>query len=630
MPEIVKNSVSQAENADKCLRRWWFQSCLYFPTPQSKAVIYGDVAHACADRFYLADDQGLDPKTGRPMDLFPPGWHRMKNRYDKSETMHEVNPVEQAQIKFLITSAIEKGILIREPGRVPEFEFWTHLEVSGFPNHIIQLHGYKDLVIPDGVMDHKFMKSPQWCKNLKTTSDKYLGRDIQMMTYGLDHHFRFPHLPEVLLGHNQFIKDRDKPSVRQLTFRKSPAELWDFYHSYTAPLFFDMMRIKLNYPKGTEDRWQEVRGAKEDKTCNFYFGKNPCPFLNICTGRCKANDYVRIFQLNESRKLSASVTPSQGETIMASGLMAAINQEEQLAAPPAAAGTVPPPAAPLPAPAAAPLPAPAVAPLPAPAAAPPPAAMPAPALAPAVAPPAVAPPAATTTAIPNAAAIAAAPWHSPGCTVCAATGLLGYAANGQPCRICQTLSGQAPAASTANADGSVTYETPAGATTSPALPAATVVTKEPAAPAAAPAAALAPAAAPVTAFPAAAPVLAPPATQPAPAPVASVEPSSVPGGFTLLMGCVMAVDRSNSRPTFDAQDIYTQTLARVQQETGKDVRTLDHFKALEMVDTMIPLVVPGLGGSIVIAHTGTKGSLYHRFAEGLRAAASMVIVACAE
>jgi len=636
--EIIKTSVSQMEDAKGCFRRWWFKSVQNLPTPKKAVQIYGDVAHAVIDRYMLADDRGIDPTTGRPMDLYPPGWHRMKNRFDKTETEYEITPTEQAQIKYLIQTAIENGILVREPGREPEQPFKLQLALPGIEDVICEINGYKDLVFGNCVLDHKFMKATKWC-----LSKTKMVEDIQMMLYGLDHHLKNPYLSEIRIGQNQFIKDRTKPIVQQRIIGVTPHELLAFYNQVAAPLLYEMVRYKRAMPKGNAIYFNQVKGPVDPKECNYHYGK-PCPYLNICTGSCTPERYVQIQQTISKRTSIVGVppmpnllqtigqeqpgqppqpvpTPAQPGRAPAMGPIPQYQQPGMPQPAPGIQGGLQPPQQPqpyapppaVPAPAMGPFPLYELSGLPQPAA-------PSPAQTPQYAPPPVVPVPSTPPAAPVATQPAqSAPWYSPDCEICRHTGLQGYNPQGEPCRVCQIKSGLTVQPAAVNTNGTVTYQGPAGSVSGPApAPAQIRQQQQPAAPV------------PVSQSERAILTagdylllkeLTKNREQPADLPV--------PGhyDFTLLLGAVVALERGAPANKYDAQDIFKNMMDQHNQNTGIPIETTDHFKSLPIVDSWVPPILEALKGSIVTAHPSVRGSLYNRFVETLRMYASTIIVA---
>lgn len=455
---VLQTSPSQHEVFALCKRKWWLGSVRKLPRPVTTSQAFGTVLHSVCERFLTADDMGRDPKTGKPVDLYPDGWHKAINRYGQSEG--EVTLKEQGLIKALVQAAIESGILERVEGRRIEGDFRLKLaeikctacsgsgrkhpdnpvspacpECKGEGNRIeIFTAGFIDLMVPEGIQDHKTTSSPRWIKSADPKSPNYLGKNIQMVVYAMQflrqYRERTGKMPDrVLMRHNAYVKDFEAPIVRKVEVWETPENIMSRYAEIAE------QGIGMAQLRSVADSWSDLpEPASRAKACNAYGG---CEFLSICSGRESEKQY----EIRMNRHV-AGLDPSGDSPMSVKDLLAKIQRSNQggtaTAPAPAAANPLNPPP-----PAAAPEP-------------PKPtataalgalsklagvsaAAKAAPAApAPVVPSPIANKPSAPAPAVPSAsdAETTAPPWAWCDCTACQG---LGFNSKGIPCRICDTV-----------------------------------------------------------------------------------------------------------------------------------------------------------------------------------------------
>lgn len=296
-------SVSQVETYDMCARKWWFGSGLpkpdRLPQVERGSQTFGTVLHAVCERFLSADDLGRD-KHGNPVDLYPPGWQECVQEFGSSKGRRDrVDDADAARIKLLITQAIEKGVLVRMPGRRVEHPF--NLPLGTYKGVEVELTGKIDLLLHDTVVDHKSAKSMAYAKSANA-----LKKSVQMMVYAKvaleEARRRGEALPATItLQHNVFCKDPDDLRVRKTTTdaadggNPTVAEIekfWTNFLSHVEPML-DLRATPLRIVEG--GRLVENWSATPEPTafaqaCNAFGG---CPYRTICTGRESAQTYVK-------------------------------------------------------------------------------------------------------------------------------------------------------------------------------------------------------------------------------------------------------------------------------------------------------------------------------------------------
>ncbi len=283
-------SVSQVETFRRCNRLWWFEKMLKLPKIDRGYLTFGTVLHAVIERWLRADDQGNDPGTGVPVDIYPAGW-------EVAEDGAKINIQEAALIKRLIEAGIEEGVLERRPGRKIEHEFWmpvieAHESADGTT---VKLVGYIDLLLPGEIQDHKSSKSTRYAK-----SGAELRNDTQMLVYarvaldaldarrvggeaGLTAATLANELgaDTVVVRHNLFVKDVDQTKVRATSTAVTRAEIDARWRVVVKTAHKMLETRKLT-------SWNEVEGPASYSTCNDYGG---CAYRSICSNVESVQDY---------------------------------------------------------------------------------------------------------------------------------------------------------------------------------------------------------------------------------------------------------------------------------------------------------------------------------------------------
>lgn len=259
-------SPSAVETANDCERKWWFLKVVRLKEPLKDFSQLGDVFHECAERWLEADEQGIDPATGEPVEVFPEGWD---NALDFGQS---------AIVRAIFKKMVDEGVLRRTPGRRIEHSF----QIPVLPEASIM--GFMDVDTPQGVEDHKTSKSRRYL-----TSREGLAESIQMMTYAAawitERYQRGEKLPEFIeLRHNQGVVDPDALFVRATACDVSLAQIEKFWEETLVPLVRKMLYWKQAKLPATS--WAKVDGPKRKGACRKYGG---CPFVGIC-GRTESID----------------------------------------------------------------------------------------------------------------------------------------------------------------------------------------------------------------------------------------------------------------------------------------------------------------------------------------------------
>lgn len=252
MTPPLQLSATQFSSASDCWRQWWFRYVQRMPSIQDDSTTFGSVLHEVAERWVGADDQGRD-HTGTPVDPYPAGWDR------------QVTPKEAAEIRALVTAGIEQGVLRRMPGRVIEGEFQTPV-IPG-----VTLKGKIDVLLPDGVEDHKSAKTMRF-----VLSEEALQTDPQLLIYGHECLSRNPKLTEVSVRHNVFCREGKVRGTGPVMIQAE--EINRFWTQSVVPFAQNAVELRA---KGLKDEeWAKVSGpAPGSNACKKYRG---CAFASVC------------------------------------------------------------------------------------------------------------------------------------------------------------------------------------------------------------------------------------------------------------------------------------------------------------------------------------------------------------
>ena len=323
-------SPTQFETFSLCKRMWWLKHVRGLEIISSTSQVFGTILHAVCERFLTADDLGNDPRTGRPVDLYPHGWERA---YDKhtGNLDGEATPVEQGQIKTLIAAAIAGGVLERLPGRVIEGNIrHTLVKLScptckgeklvlskagddyvscpdckdGEGTHV-EITMYLDYELPGAVQDHKTTSNRKYLK-----SQNAIAKNIQMLIYGHENHLHFPDKEAILLRHNGYIKNPDDLTVRKTEVLVPVKDIEEHWQKIIG------MATEMDTLRRTANVWHDIpEPIDQSHACNAYGG---CPYRDICSGKESEQGYENRIKKVLSRQANKALPAPGKDQVMAS------------------------------------------------------------------------------------------------------------------------------------------------------------------------------------------------------------------------------------------------------------------------------------------------------------------------
>jgi hypothetical protein len=268
-------SASQCETFQDCPRKWWLGKVQRLKEPLKDSTERGDVFHEVCERWLEADDRA-------DVDPFPEGWD------------DRISPVDAALIKVVFQQFVDRGILVRTPGRQVEKPFQIPV-LDG-----VSMIGFIDVLEPTRVTDHKTTSAPRYMK----TADG-LAKNFQMVIYGcaaIAEYLRRKDPPPdtITLRHNQAFLPKpdsdDLPFVRATEVDVTPEYIVDFWDREIVPLAEKMLHWKR--AGLAPDQWGKLPGPKRKGICRKYGG---CPYQQICGGTETPDDYkARVTRHNDS------------------------------------------------------------------------------------------------------------------------------------------------------------------------------------------------------------------------------------------------------------------------------------------------------------------------------------------
>lgn len=263
-----------------CERKWAFEKLWKLPREQKGYFDFGEVLHEACERWLEADETGRN-EDGTPLDLWPEGWDA------------KLSFADSALIQALVEKAIEEGMLRRSAGR----EIEPPIQMPVIKGEATMI-GYVDVLLPDGVEDHKSTSNMRYAK-----SQEGLANNTQLLVYAayivrqwMKKHKTLKGLEFITLRHNVFLKDQEKPLIRPTQAQVPPDHVVAFWDRVVIPSAQKMLHWKRSGLPITD--WDKIPGATDKGTCRKYGG---CAFASICTRRETPAAYTkRITRLIEN------------------------------------------------------------------------------------------------------------------------------------------------------------------------------------------------------------------------------------------------------------------------------------------------------------------------------------------
>jgi hypothetical protein len=284
--KVIKFSVSQAKTYEMCNRKWFLEKVDKLPIKMADSTTRGSILHEVLERWLLANEQGLDEK-GNPVNLYPENWYIKE---EKGQTK-EITFAEQAWIRRIIPDAIANGVLWRPPNRRVEFKFEEELLPSENGLPAVQITGLIDLAYDWTIGDHKSCKNLNWVLNSIEGSDKYIGDDVQLLTYcyywakyrtnGFE---KDP--PEYMdVEHYQYpFEGKDKRKGQGIPQTTKARVSW-------KRVLQNFETLKKTAEKCRDTRYKSTKYIEiepNEESCGAYGG---CNFVAICAGQESLDNY---------------------------------------------------------------------------------------------------------------------------------------------------------------------------------------------------------------------------------------------------------------------------------------------------------------------------------------------------
>lgn len=266
-PGDMQISASQISTFKLCPRKWWFEKVAKLPRERKPHFEYGTTLHECLERVVLG---------GEP---FPEGWDSKLWEDEDSDSV----TTQAEQIRLFVEGAIRDGVVFEGQGVV---EGQIRVPVLGrdeTPNgERVDLIGYVDLELPNGIRDYKTTKSKRYVKSSKPGTKNYLGDDGQCLIYGYEWLLRHPGKDDVYLEHQTFVKEDGSRKNPSCSVPRDRVE--GYWEQEVKATSLAMLQVR-ECPD-----WETVPDPEDSGACFAYGG---CPRRVVCGGVCTQEEHRR-------------------------------------------------------------------------------------------------------------------------------------------------------------------------------------------------------------------------------------------------------------------------------------------------------------------------------------------------
>jgi hypothetical protein len=278
-----------------CPRRWWMRYvCKIRPEERQTYFTFGSVLHQVTDRYRLGGQRQIVPdgppelfepgnaffgqKPGDPVNLFPPTFHKVKERDGTWESLDD--PTDRHKIVQLIHHAIENGVLTHMSDQVVEDMILRPLSKGMAYRSFIDAGSYTE----GEVRDSKTVGS---AKRLK--SPRALAKDTQQLPYGWHvvlkrREMGLPDLERIQIRHDQYQKWNCKTKFTYAKEGSTQGVSIPTLEANWNRLIEASKGMKRLLDEGPHRDWPSVEGPKPNSGACEAGGREGCPYRNICTG----------------------------------------------------------------------------------------------------------------------------------------------------------------------------------------------------------------------------------------------------------------------------------------------------------------------------------------------------------
>lgn len=266
-PGDLQISASQLSTYRLCPRKWWLEKVARLPRKKKPHFEYGTTLHECFERVVLGEE------------TFPEGWDAKLWEDEDSDSVEE----QARQIRAFVEEAIRDGVVSEGQGVVEGEIRVPVLSRDETPEgQRVDLVGYVDLELPNGIRDYKTAKTTRYVKSSKPGTKKYLGDDGQCLIYGYEWLLRHPDDDQVYLEHLTFVKEDGSRKNPNCSVPRDRVEgHWEQEVRGTA---FSILETRK-----AED-WQSIPDPDDTGACFAYGG---CEHRPLCGGVCNLSEHRR-------------------------------------------------------------------------------------------------------------------------------------------------------------------------------------------------------------------------------------------------------------------------------------------------------------------------------------------------
>lgn len=288
----IRFSVSQSKTYGSCNTKWYIEKVLKVPTIFADSTTRGSLLHEVKERYLEANEQDIDPKTGKVVNLYPEGW-MTKTEYVRGDDGEDTDEVKQTKtitqkeadwIKRSHDQAVASNVLWRPPNRVVEHKFEELIIPADGDMPEIWAIGYIDLAYDETIGDHKSCRNLKYVLSDNPKSSKYIGDDEQLLLYcyfWAKHRYTLGHpYPKTMdVEHYQYpYEDNMRNEGKGIPQTTKATVTWKRILEN-----LEKFKDKAILSRATRFVHKDYKTVeKNEEACGAYGG---CPFRHLCSGQ---------------------------------------------------------------------------------------------------------------------------------------------------------------------------------------------------------------------------------------------------------------------------------------------------------------------------------------------------------
>jgi hypothetical protein len=262
--------------------------------------------HAVLERHLDVDEMHL--KDGKEPNLYPKNWNLQKDYFGK-KVLFALDKSEQTMVQRAVEEGISKGVIVRQPNAVVEYE--EKIILNDEMHFVVKIDYAYDWTIED----HKSCNNFRYTLVEDPKHKRYIGNDPQLKVYA--YHWCIHRrdtlgleIPEyVELVHNQFCLSaaQDTPEVRKVRTMVKFSECEKEWLDRKAQAL-EQLEVRKAYKAG---KVNEHKMEKNLSACSAYGG---CCYTAVCFGQEAPKFYKRKVDL-AIEEITLQLEPQKEENV---------------------------------------------------------------------------------------------------------------------------------------------------------------------------------------------------------------------------------------------------------------------------------------------------------------------------